>query len=503
MSEMKKICITGLWLLCIVYGVSAQTYDIIERRNSWNAGENVTGIRMDSISSSYAELYGKNNHGDFYHSYEAEKSWNAGAIAKSITHLKGYSLTGSFSFNHTSGKDMSGSMFIQPGFYPVDILEFTPGRKNLQRYAFMGGIASDIAPNWRLGGKIDFAASNYSKRKDLRHTNYRLDLKVAPSVMYHSGDLAIGFSYMFSKNSESVKAEVIGTTENSYNAFLDKGLMYGAYEAWDGSGIHLSESGINGFPIKELSNGGALQLQWKRFYGDIEYTYSSGSAGERDAIWFKFPTHRIASHLSYHLKQGKKEHFLRLNLQWSHLVNNENVINKETVNGITTTYINGSNRIFERDAFSVHPEYEFISPRTEVRLGTHISTFKRLTTQMYPYVASEKMLCTQTYVSSVFHIGKFDLKAAASFAIGNSTEKSRVITTDTEPGDPPYRLTDYYNLQNEYATAPQATLRLGLRYHFNHGIYAEVQGSYTRGFNLHYIDGSSRWNETIKLGYTF
>lgn len=503
MSEMKKICITGLWLLCIVYGVSAQTYDIIERRNSWNAGENVTGIRMDSISSSYAELYGKNSHGDFYHSYEAEKSWNAGAIAKSITHLKGYSLTGSFSFNHTSGKDMSGSMFIQPGFYPVDILEFTPGRKNLQRYAFMGGIASDIAPNWRLGGKIDFAASNYSKRKDLRHTNYRLDLKVAPSVMYHSGDLAIGFSYMFSKNSESVKAEVIGTTENSYNAFLDKGLMYGAYEAWDGSGIHLSESGINGFPIKELSNGGALQLQWKRFYGDIEYTYSSGSAGERDAIWFKFPTHRIASHLSYHFKQGKKEHFLRLNLQWSHLVNNENVINKETVNGITTTYINGSNRIFERDAFSVHPEYEFISPRTEVRLGTHISTFKRLTTQMYPYVASEKMLCTQTYVSSVFHIGKFDLKAAASFAIGNSTEKSRVITTDTEPGDPPYRLTDYYNLQNEYATAPQATLRLGLRYHFNHGIYAEVQGSYTRGFNLHYIDGSSRWNETIKLGYTF
>ena len=68
MSEMKKIYITGLWLLCIVYGVSAQTYDIIERRNSWNTGKNVTGIRMDSISSSYAELYGKNNHGDFHHS---------------------------------------------------------------------------------------------------------------------------------------------------------------------------------------------------------------------------------------------------------------------------------------------------------------------------------------------------------------------------------------------------------------------------------------------------
>ncbi len=170
-----------------------------------------------------------------------------------------------------------------------------------------------------------------------------------------------------------------------------------------------------------------------------------------------FHTHRITSHLSYHFKQEKKEHFLRLNLQWSHLVNNENVITKETVNGITITHVHGSNRIFEQDVFSVHPEYEWISPRTELRLGTNISTFRRLTTQMYPYVVSEKMLCTQTYVSSVFHMGKLDLKAAASFAIGNFTEKNRTTATDTEPGDPPYRLTDYYNLKNEYATAPQAT----------------------------------------------
>lgn len=66
---------------------------------------------------------------------------------------------------------------------------------------------------------------------------------------------------------------------------------------------------------------------------------------------------------------------------------------------------------------------------------------------MYPYVASEKMLCSRTYISSVFHLGKLDLKAAASFAIGNFTEKNRTTATDTEPGDPPYRLTDYYNLK--------------------------------------------------------
>ena len=85
MSNMKGIYI-GCMLLCIAAVSSAQTYDVIERRNSWNAGTNVTGIMMDSVTVSYAELYGKNNHGDFRNYYEADKLWSAGAVAKSITH---------------------------------------------------------------------------------------------------------------------------------------------------------------------------------------------------------------------------------------------------------------------------------------------------------------------------------------------------------------------------------------------------------------------------------
>ena len=57
MSNMIGIYI-GYMLLCIAAVSSAQTYDVIERRNSWNAGTNVTGIMMDSVTVSYAELYG-------------------------------------------------------------------------------------------------------------------------------------------------------------------------------------------------------------------------------------------------------------------------------------------------------------------------------------------------------------------------------------------------------------------------------------------------------------
>lgn len=504
MSDMKRIYISCL-LLSFAAIVAAQQsdYDLIERRNAWNAGVNVTGILTDSVTASYAELYGNSRHGDFRDYSEADRSLNAGALAKSITHLKNYSLTGSFSFDHTTGKNMCGSMFIHPGYYPIDALEFTPGRKDLQTYSFTGGIAVNVNSHWRAGGKIDFTSANYTKRKDLRHTNYRLDLKVTPSVMYHSGDYAVGLSYIFAKNTESIDAEVIGTAETSYYAFLDKGLMYGAYEAWDGSGTHLSESGIDGLPVKEITHGVAAQFQWKAAYADIAYTHSSGSVGEKETIWFEFPTHRIASHLSYSFRQGGSTHFLRLNLEWSHQTNNENVVGKVTESGVTTTNVYGSTRIFERNTFSVHPEYELVHPDGELRLGAVVSSQKRMMTQMYPYVVSQDMMCCRTYISGVRHLNKFDLKAGAGFSIGNFTESEQTLDTEMEAGGLPYRLTDYYNLQNEYATAPRLTLNLGLRYKFHRNLYAEIQAGYTHGMNLLYIGGSHRWSETVKLGYVF
>ena len=139
MSEMKKIYITGLWITmseCTVFrhrlttlsnGVIPGIPEKMLQVSGWTASLLPMPNCMVRITTVISATLTKR-----------KKSWNAGAIAKSITHLKGYSLTGSFSFDHTSGKDMSGSMFIHPGFYPVDLLEFTPGRKDLQTLRFHG-----------------------------------------------------------------------------------------------------------------------------------------------------------------------------------------------------------------------------------------------------------------------------------------------------------------------------------------------------------------------------
>ena len=307
MNKILKIFLiltaAGLYLTA-----GGQPYDRIERRNFWNAGRNVNGLRTDSVSISYAQLRGSYAAGGLRDTYMAPEGWSAEAVAKTILHLKKFSMNGAFSFENFSGKDMCGSMSGRPGYYPVDVLEFTPGKKTRQTYHFDGGITADIGGNWRIGGKVCFTSENYTKRKDLRHTDYLLGMTVVPGLMFHEGDFAVGACYIFSKSSETITAEVLGISSGSYYAFLDKGLMYGVYDIWDSQGTHLSETGVSGFPAREISHGAAVQVQWKDLYAEAEYLRSSGDMGEKQSIWYRFPTDAVTARIGYAAGDGDTRH---------------------------------------------------------------------------------------------------------------------------------------------------------------------------------------------------
>ncbi len=502
MNRTRNI-VSAIALMCLAPQISAQTYDIIERRNPWNAGTNAAGIRMDSVTISYAELYGRYTGGGFRNYYEADRTWSAGAVAKTIAHTRKYSMKGSFSFDQTEGSDMCGSMFIRPGYYPVDVLEFTPGRKVLQTYGFTGGISGDIARNWRVGAEMDFTSANYAKRKDLRHSNYRLDMQVAPGIMFHSGKFAVGANYIYGRNTETIKAEKLGAADLSYDAFLDKGLMYGTAGGWDSDGIHLSTTGISGFPVKEIFHGGALQLQYGDFYADAEYRHGKGSAGEKDTYWFDFPSHRISSHLAYRFDRGAVQHFVRVRIDWSYQTNDENVIQVIKENGIDITHTYGSNHIFERTSLEINPEYELTAPKGEIIAGMALSSDKDLALLMYPYVFTQPTICGRAYAKGTLHAGRFDIKAGLAFASGKYDKKITTVPIGNGYGDPPYFLEEYYNMKYEYMTATRVSASAALRWNFYRGMYAEAGGEYTRGFNLKYIKGADRYVCTLKIGYTF
>lgn len=476
---------------------------LIERRNLWNTGWNINGLRADSVTVSFAELHGNFTSGGFHDTYQAARSWSAGAEARTITHLEKFSMYGSFSFDSFSGKEMCGSMSARPGYYPVDVLEFTPGAKTMQTYSFSGGITADLSRRWRLGGKISYTGANYTKRKDLRHANWLLDMTVSPSVMYHNDDFAAGLSYIFGKNSESIDAEELGISSTAYYAFLDKGLMYGAYEVWEGSGIHLSESGINGFPIKEIIHGAAAQIQWRGLYAEVSYLHGLGAAGEKQTIWFTFPEHRAGAKIGAAFGKEGNRHLIRLNLLWARQFNNENVIGQETQNGVTVTRIYGSNRILGRERFCFAPDYEWNSPGASVRFGAEISGLFRLSSQMYPYLFSRNDVVSRIWASGSVKIKAFDIKAGLAFSSGNSVEKSTTLDEDMVTGELPDRLQAWHDMQSEYLTAPRLDAALALRFNFLKGLYVEASASYVRGFNLNFLYGPDRWSESLKFGYAF
>ena len=501
MSKVSHILTIAL-LLCGL-NVSAQRYERVVKDNFWNTSGNVSGIRQDSISRSYAEIYGGYEAGGFRDTWQAEDGWRAGAATASIRHLEKISLKGSFSFEQVEGYGMCGSMFIQPGFYPVDVLEFTPGRKTLQTYAFDGGISYDLSDSWRIGAEMDFESANMAKRKDLRHTNWRLDMTVSPGFMYHRGDFAIGANYLLRKTSESIKAEQVGTSESSYYAFLDKGLMYGVYSVWSGSGLHLSEAGVNGFPVKDFSNGAALQMQYKGFFAEAEYLSTNGTIGEKEYIWFRFLGNEIRAVLGYKHIGEEFKHSARIDFGWKGLGSDESILEKVSENGVTTVLNHGSNRILTQETISLSPEYELVGKTFELMIGADMRWKNRLSSQMYPFVFTQSLMNWKAGADALVHLRRFDLGAGLAFGGGSVKEASDKVNEDSGVQTSPFRLEEWYSRQMEFLTATRSEASLSLRYNFRKGIYLQVEGFWARGFGLPLATGSDRFTTALRLGLSF
>lgn len=501
----RYMCILVAFLtLCGQTALSAQTYEQVLRRNFWNGSSNVAGIRQDSLSRSYAELSGGYETGGFKASWQAEDAWNAGARTASIRHLERISFKGAFSFCQWEGYGMCGSMFTDPGYYPVDVLEFTPGRKTLQTYALDGGFSYDVAPGWRIGAMADFTSANMAKRKDLRHDNWKLDFRIAPGFMFHKGDLAVGASYVFGKTAETVKAEQVGTAESSYYAFFDKGLMYGVYQVWTGSGVHLDEDGVNGLPVKEFSNGFALQAQYKGLFAELEYARTSGSVGEKEYIWFRFPGDRVDVRLGYKVAGRTAEHYARLDFGWKSQAVFESVLEKDTENGVTTVIGHGSNMIQRREILSLRPKYEYVAESWEAFAEAGFGWHNGAASQIYPYVQTQSLMKAEVRAGGLVRLaGVVELAADVVYGWGSVSEEDSQVAEDAGAQLAPYRLQEWYDLQMEYDTARRIGAGLSVKYDFWKGMYVKAAGRWLHGLGLQKLTGADRTEAKLAIGYQF
>lgn len=488
---------------CAVLPLHAQRFDTAVRRNPWNDGVNRAGLRQDSLSLSYAEVYWlKQNGGMTDHSVSAD-SWTAGVVTESMRHFGKISFTGRFSYDYTDGKDMCGSMFIHPASYPVDIYEFTPGRKILENYAFTGGLSADLGREWRGGLHIDFNAANYAKRKDLRHKNTRLDFEAAPSVLWHRDDWSIGAAYIFAKNSERIEAEEIGSTPDSYEAFFDKGLFYGDRALWNSNVIHLDENGIDAFPIKETTNGAAVQLQWRTLFAEVEYRHSQGETGEKGVVWHTFGGDGVKARLEMSPETtGVSRHFARVGLEWSQRDNAESILVRETTGGVTNTTSLGSVPIYAERNLSLHLEYEWQHGNSGIRAGFDWNSRSRQSSLAYPQLREQSLGWWNLWAEGIWAEKRVEIAAGLWVRSGSHSETERAVTAETAAQTPyPEQLAEYAAWNNEYLTALRTGCRLAVRVNIIKGFYAEAAARYEHGFRLETVPQPNRIECLLTLGY--
>lgn len=483
-----------------VFGASAQErYETLVRHNAWNMGGGVAGLRLDDRSSSFAEVYAEKNNGSFKPSYASRDSWNFGAQLRSIYHLKRLSFTGGFGYDYMLGNRMCGSMFTRPGYYPVDILEFTPGRKILETYSFAGGISADMGHGILIGVAVDLSAQSYAKRKDLRHKNNALDFDVKPSLTWRFADGgAIGVTYIFRKTSEQISAGEYGISSEQYYAFFDKGIGYGQRELWSGSGIHLKEAGVNGFPVRELTNGAMLQAQWKWLYADVAYRHAEGRTGEKHTIWHEFGSDAIDAHLGLAFDNAW---FVRAAYGWYGQNNNENIMTPVTENGVTIMRKFGSNEIFSRRTTEASLEAEYYAERWNIIVGAEHERLNRLSTLVYPQYRHHAMNATRIYARADMRFGAFEINIGLGGTFGDAKAAAGVTREVDGAGDYPEQLTDYFMAETEWFTASRVNINAGLRYNIRK-FYVDLQGEYTRAFDVKAL-GRNRAMARLSAGYRF
>jgi hypothetical protein len=244
-------------------------------------------------------------------------------------------------------------------------------------------------------------------------------------------------------------------------------------------------------------------VQYEGLFADFEILGTNGSAGEKEYIWFEFPGMTMASQLRYRWGDGPREHNIRLDLDWKRQATDESVLEKVSVNGITTVLNHGSNRILSKSSWHIAPEYEVLHEVMDMRVGMDFGMHEGVASQVYPYVYAQSLKDLAAYLELVFHYGRFDLGAKGTYGTGWLSESERMASSESGVQSVPVRLQDWYDRQMEYRTATRFRAEIMLRYSFLNGLYLEADLVSTKAYRLKHIDDPQRFAATLKFGYNF
>ncbi len=503
-------------------------FDFIEQTNPWLTSNNGAGLRYLTVPSmSKVEGSFTKSNGDFKNYHESDDSYAFGLNAESYYTLKRTTFYGKVAYDNFTGRNMTGSAWLDPYDAPFNIVEFyddNPGKKNRENYLIAAGVGYELTPKWRIGARFDYMATNYAKRKDLRHTNTQLDMNLTAGLTYTMADkFTIGANYIYARKIEEIRFRTYGTTDEMYYVHIAPGAFYGNWELFGGSGY---TDGSDPAPQFNEYHGASAQLGFNTPDVDLfyEFTYKSreGYYGFKYATYYPQLTEHesdIFNHKVYAAIKGCcSVHKLSANISYQDLDNYE-LAYESGRDESGTYYIDyfGRNLNNNRQTLAIDGEYQSAwcfegqTPRWTVTLDGHYWQ-QNLVASIFPFYRNQKIrqAAANIGLQRNFFFGKNMIGASlkGGYAKGGGFEKEDgTYTTPSASTAVPRESEWYLHREFEYLTAERFNGSVSARYTrmFRKGINAFIDARYnfTSASDIVYLDGKGFNVFQLTLGCTF
>ena len=420
--------IVAMVLLCLTDMVRGQTdsllltdYRFVEQQDPWLRSENAAGLtrlatagagtvhtRLHHLSE--AQLSVQRDWGFLADYYEAPKALTVGAQVSSYHRLNAKTvLYGSIGYDNFTGRDMTGSAFIDPTRQPFDIIEDSlnnTGTKHRDTYHLTGAFGSTVGGGLAIGMKADYRTANYAKYKDLRHKNALMDLTLTAGLSWNGqtplGAVQLGGDCYYRRNSESLTFATYGKGDKVYKSLI-------AYAAFTG---HIETFGENGYadksremPLMSEYTGGGLQLSWDltpqlQWFNELTVRHRKGYYGKRSPYTISYNEHD-SNIYGYHgrlsLHRATALHSIDVMLNAENLEDFANSYREETDNNSATHYeyftpVKTSNHLWKNGqvAYTAQWGIRHLLPTWWLEVGARWLSHRQ-TAYVYPYYRSQNI----------------------------------------------------------------------------------------------------------------
>ncbi len=415
--------------------------------------------------------------GWFRPTYAGTLQWSAGARAEAVRRGEKTTWMGSVSLEHKMGYRMLSSMLQEPGYFPIDLLEFSPGMKIRETGRLEAGFVTDLGYEYAAGLKASFQAGYQGKQTDLRHSSFGMDARVEPTLTYIMDDnMGLAMAYIVRLKTERVQLR----PGDGESAFVDEGLRYGY--VFDGGA----------FPIQELSHGPAAHFSSEDVSAGLEWTWKRGKADATGFGSYKFPGSTVSVFYEQVFQADQADHVIRASYGRDR--------DQLRVNGADDTGVTAFSDRLGRDA-ELKYEVRFLHGAVR-RLGLALDGHRREDRALYPRWDQVKRNLGSASLSSSFSFGAVDLDLDA--LVGGGLWRDRGRSRD-ETVDMPYRRTEDWLKLMDYSMAPRVGAGGALTYHFSSpkGLYVRLDGRWLHALRKTATGGQNREIGNLTVGYDF